>query len=54
MSPTEDDQVAAIQREWRRERPDLDVRPQGVIGRLHRLAGHLTEELVQVATVAGG
>jgi DNA-binding MarR family transcriptional regulator len=32
-------------RAWARERPDLDVRPQGVIGRLHRLAGHLTEQL---------
>jgi len=29
-------------------RPDLDVSPQGVIGRLHRLAGYLTGELVVV------
>ncbi|MEU4508144.1 MarR family transcriptional regulator [Nonomuraea wenchangensis] len=42
------DHVARIQREWARERPDLDVSPQGVIGRLHRLAGHLTEELCVV------
>ena len=42
------DRVARIQAEWRRERPDLDVTPQGVIGRLHRLAGHLTDELVDV------
>lgn len=42
------DRVATIQQEWARERPDLDVSPQGVIGRLHRLAGHLTEELVSV------
>jgi DNA-binding MarR family transcriptional regulator len=42
------DHVARIQRAWARERPDLDVRPQGVIGRLHRLAGHLTEQLVVV------
>ena len=42
------DHVARIQRAWERERPDLDVRPQGVIGRLHRLAGRLTEELVAV------
>ena len=34
--------------QWRRERPDLDVSPQGVIGRLHRLAARLTEELVAV------
>ena len=31
--------------QWRRERPDLDVSPQGVIGRLHRLAAALYEEL---------
>ncbi|WP_402468315.1 MarR family winged helix-turn-helix transcriptional regulator [Isoptericola aurantiacus] len=43
-----DDRVAQIQAEWRRERPDLDVSPQGVVGRLHRLAGYLTEELVTV------
>lgn len=34
--------------QWRRERPDLDVSPQGVIGRLHRLAARLSEELVAV------
>lgn len=39
------DHVARIQQAWARERPDLDVSPQGVIGRLHRLAGHLTEQL---------
>jgi DNA-binding MarR family transcriptional regulator len=42
------DRVARIQQQWARERPDVDVRPQGVIGRLHRLAGHLTEELLVV------
>ena len=30
------DRVARIQAEWRRERPELDPSPQGVIGRLHR------------------
>ncbi|MBT2443916.1 MarR family transcriptional regulator [Streptomyces sp. ISL-36] len=39
------DRVAAIQAEWRRERPDVDITPQGAIGRLHRLADRLTEEL---------
>ena len=43
-----DDQVARIQQAWRRERPDLDVTPIGTIGRLHRLALALTEELVAV------
>src|SRR3954452_24666077 len=37
--------VAETQAAWARERPDLDVSPQGVIGRLHRLAAHLTAEL---------
>ncbi|MEU3347569.1 MarR family transcriptional regulator [Streptomyces sp. NPDC006700] len=42
------DRVARIQADWRRERPDVDITPQGVIGRLHRLAGRLTEELCLV------
>ncbi|MCR2762506.1 MarR family transcriptional regulator [Microbacterium sp. zg.B48] len=42
------DRVARIQAEWRRERPDLDPSPQGVIGRLHRLARILTDELAAV------
>ncbi|NNU26082.1 MarR family winged helix-turn-helix transcriptional regulator [Isoptericola sediminis] len=51
VTPTTDstsgtpDRVARIQAEWRRERPELDVSPQGVVGRLHRLAGYLTDEL---------
>ena len=44
----EQDHVARIQADWRRERPDLDVSPVGVIGRLHRLAAALTEELLVV------
>ena len=39
------DHVGRIQAQWRRERPDLDVTPQGVYGRLHRLADRLREEL---------
>jgi DNA-binding MarR family transcriptional regulator len=42
------DHVGRIMAQWRRERPDLDVSPQGLIGRLHRLALRLTEELVSV------
>lgn len=42
------DRVARIQAEWRRERPDLDTFPQGVIGRLHRVGALLTEQLVAV------
>lgn len=39
------DRVARIQEQWQRERPDLDVSPQGVIGRLHRIADRLRDEL---------
>jgi DNA-binding MarR family transcriptional regulator len=39
------DHVARIQAEWRAERPEVDTAPQGVIGRLHRIANHLTAEL---------
>ncbi len=42
------DHVNLVQEQWRRERPDLDPSPQGVIGRLHRLAAALTAELTAV------
>jgi DNA-binding MarR family transcriptional regulator len=43
-----EDRVDRIQAAWQTERPDLDVGPQGVIGRLHRIAAHLTAELTTV------
>lgn len=42
------DRVSRIQEDWRQERPDVDVSPQGIIGRLHRLAACLTAELAVV------
>ncbi|MDH2412884.1 MarR family transcriptional regulator [Nocardioides sp. CER19] len=42
------DHVARVMEQWRRERPDLDPSPQGVIARLHRVGLRLTEELVAV------
>ena len=45
---TESDHVARLIEQWRRERPDLEVSPMGVIGRLHRLGDRLRVELVQV------
>ena len=39
--------------QWRRERPDLDPSPMGVIGRLHRLATRCTTELRPVFAEAG-
>lgn len=42
------DHVSRIQQQWAEQRPDLDTTPQGIIGRLHRLANYLTEELCAV------
>ncbi|SDT30103.1 MarR family winged helix-turn-helix transcriptional regulator [Microterricola viridarii] len=47
-SPERLDRVAQIQQEWRRERPELDPSPMGVIGRIHRLGAYLSEEIVAV------
>ncbi len=44
----EPDHVGRIMAQWHLERPDLDVSPQGIIGRLHRVGARLTEELVKV------
>jgi len=45
VSGVSDDHVARIQAEWQAELPEVDTSPQGVIGRLHRIANHLTGEL---------
>eukprot|EP01032_Pedospumella_encystans_P002849 gene2849-3349_t len=42
------DHVGRIMAQWAVERPDLDVAPQGIIGRLTRIAQHLDEELTVV------
>lgn len=47
-SSREPDHVGRVIEQWTRERPDLDPSPIGVIGRLHRVALRLTEELVAV------
>lgn len=47
------DHVGRILEQWRAERPDLDPAPMGVIGRLHRLAAQLDEELRPVFAEAG-
>ena len=39
--------------QWRRERPELDPSPIGLIGRLHRLADVLNVELRKVFAEAG-
>ncbi|MFN8192997.1 MAG: MarR family transcriptional regulator [Nocardioidaceae bacterium] len=47
------DHVGRIMAQWAVERPDLDVSPQGIIGRLHRLAVKLDDELRPVFAAAG-
>ncbi len=42
------DHVGRIIAQWAQERPDLDGSPQGIIGRLTRLAQHLDEEMTVV------
>jgi len=39
--------------QWAVERPDLDVSPMGIVGRLHRLAALLDAELRPVFAAAG-
>jgi DNA-binding MarR family transcriptional regulator len=50
---TDLDHVGRILEQWRRERPDLDPSPIGVIGRLHRLGAALDAELRPVFAEAG-
>jgi DNA-binding MarR family transcriptional regulator len=53
MSADDLDHVGRILAQWRRERPDLDVSPLGVVGRLHRLADRLNVELRALFAQAG-
>ncbi len=51
--PDPTDHVARIIAQWGEQRPDLDVSPMGLIGRLHRLGARLHEELRPVFAEAG-
>ncbi|MBB3645232.1 DNA-binding MarR family transcriptional regulator [Rhizobium sp. BK619] len=42
------DHVDKILAQWRQERPDLDVEPMGLLGRLKRLGTHLGREVEAV------
>jgi DNA-binding MarR family transcriptional regulator len=53
VSSDQPDHVGRILRQWGRERPDLDVSPLGVVGRLHRLADALNVELRALFAEAG-
>ncbi|MBX5214904.1 MULTISPECIES: MarR family winged helix-turn-helix transcriptional regulator [unclassified Rhizobium] len=45
MGEAKQDHVDRILAQWRRERPDLDVEPMGILGRLKRLGTHLGREV---------
>jgi len=45
MTEEQPDAVDRIAEQWARERPELDVRPMLVVGRLHRLAEILDQRL---------
>lgn len=47
------DRVDKILAQWRRERPDLDVEPMGILGRLKRLSTHLGREVEAVLMQQG-
>ncbi|MBO0124594.1 MULTISPECIES: MarR family winged helix-turn-helix transcriptional regulator [Rhizobium/Agrobacterium group] len=48
MSKEPLDHVDQILAQWRKERPDLDVGPMGLLGRLSRLSTHLGREVEAV------
>ena len=48
MSKEPFDRVDHILAQWHRERPDLDVGPMGLLGRLNRLTTHLGREVEAV------
>ena len=47
------DRVDEILAQWNRERPDLDVAPMGLIGRIKRLSQHLTRETEKTFSAHG-
>jgi DNA-binding MarR family transcriptional regulator len=52
MNAEEPDAVERIAEQWARERPELDVGPMLVVGRIHRLAELLDQELRPVFAAA--
>jgi DNA-binding MarR family transcriptional regulator len=53
VSEEQPDAVDRIAEQWAHERPDLDVGPMLVVGRLHRVADLLDQELRTVFAQAG-
>jgi DNA-binding MarR family transcriptional regulator len=47
------DRVDDILAQWNRERPDLDVAPMGLIGRIMRISRHLSREMEKTFAAHG-
>lgn len=47
------DRVDDVLRQWRKERPDLDVGPMGIIGRMRRISQHLLREMEKTFAAHG-
>lgn len=47
------DHVDRILSQWNRERPDLDVEPMGLLGRIARLRTHLAREIEKALAAHG-
>lgn len=47
------DRIDKITKQWQRERPDLDVSPMGLIGRLGNIALHLSREMEKIFSQFG-
>lgn len=47
------DRVDDILAQWNRERPDLDVEPMGLLGRIARLRTHLAREIEKALAAHG-
>ena len=47
------DHVDRILEQWNRERPDLDVAPMGLLGRIARLRTHLARDVEQTLAAHG-
>ncbi len=47
------DRIDKITKQWQRERPDLDISPMGLIGRLGNVTLHLSREMEKVFSQFG-
>lgn len=47
------DRIDNITQQWQRERPDLDISPMGLIGRLGNITLHLSREMEKVFSQFG-